>query len=224
VSDRRLPRPVWTAALLAALAALAALQHAVGLEESIRAAGLVKRAVRSGEAWRLATAPFLHGGLAHVLMNGWALWNLGPVTEVVGHRSHLAIVFLASALAGSVASYRLMPTGVSVGASGGLMGLLGYLVVLGLRRRPLLPPRFLRSLGTSVLLMAAVGWAFRDVIDNAAHGGGLVAGMALGVALVPGRPVSLPLAPRTFVRLVGGVAAAATLVAALGTAWAVAGR
>lgn len=179
----------------------------------IELVGLVKPAVWNGEAWRLLTAALLHVNGAHLWMNGAALLATGRLVEVHSRRDHLPLVFLVSALAGSVASLLLYPNVTSVGASGGLMGLIGFLLVLGYRRRDALPPGFAGTILFSIAATAVLGLVGFALIDNAAHLGGLLAGVALGRILErrgvidPGRSAST--------RMLGYLAAAVLLAGAV---------
>ncbi len=150
-----------------------------GLGEAIEAAGLVKPEVREGELWRLLTGALLHGGPIHLAFNLLALWSLGPLVEAHAGRAMLPIVFLYSALVGSIASFLLIPNVTSVGASGGILGLIGFLFVLGYRRRHALPPNFVRRMGIGILATAIFGIVGFALVDNATHLGGLFTGMLL---------------------------------------------
>jgi membrane associated rhomboid family serine protease len=206
------PRFTWT--LAAAIAAVALVQL-VAPGSSIAGAGLVKDAVRHGEGWRLLTAPLMHGGATHLLMNGMALLAVGPEVERLSHRAYLPLVFLAAALAGGAGSMLLYPHTTSVGASGGLMGVIGFLVVLAHRRRELLPSdmgrRLLMDVGW-IALLGVVGYAF---IDNGAHAGGLLGGAALGLLLVPRGGVTPHWEPSAAVRAAGWASLAVIAVAVL---------
>lgn len=147
---------------------------------SIEAAGLVKPAVRAGELWRLFTAPLLHAGFMHFWINFGGLRVLARMVEVHSRRAYLPLVFLLSALLGGVFSLVLLPETTSVGASGGILGLVGFLVVLGRRGAPDLPPGFTRRMGMAIAATAALGIVGFAFIDNAAHLGGLVGGLVLG--------------------------------------------
>ena len=207
-------RPVKvTAALAIAIAAVGLGQLWTGAA-SIEAAGLVKPAVRAGEVWRLLTAGLLHGGVWHFFGNMAALLVLGGLVERLTDWSRMAFVFVLSVAVGSVFSLVLLPDATSVGASGGLMGLLGFLVVVGFRLRPRLPPHFRGVLVKGILWIALTGLVAHQIIDNAAHLGGLIAGLALGLILLP-RGGTLPLPGTRASRGVGAVCLAGSLLAAV---------
>lgn len=152
--------------------------------DSIDRAGLVKPAYRSGEYWRLVTAPMLHGGLLHFGMNALAALYLGKRLEVFARWPHLPAVFVFSALVAGEASARFVET-KSVGASGGLMGWLGFLLVFETLHSRLVPRSSRRMLIGGVILTGLIGLIGYKFIDNAAHAGGLVAGMAYALIVFP---------------------------------------
>jgi membrane associated rhomboid family serine protease len=191
---------IYTKYLAALLIIVGCAQVVVGKNESINAAGLVKPAVWQGEVWRLLTCATLHGSFMHIWMNLHALWGQGKVIENIAHRAHLPIVFLLSALGGSVLSLMLYPNSISVGASGGLMGLIGYQLVLGRRRKEMVPAGFYKSVVVSILAMGVLGIVGFALIDNAAHLGGLLAGAVCGVYLI-GREETIPIKPEKRVEL-----------------------
>ncbi len=157
-------------------------------------AGLTKYAGAATDWWRLLTAPFLHGHWLHWLMNASALAYLGKRVEVFARWPHFAMAFAISAWIGGEASARYMKQ-LSVGASGGLMGLLGFLLVFESMHRRLVPESARRRLLAGVVLTAVIGVVFSDFIDNAAHAGGLIAGMVYAALVFP--PSSSPHRPRT---------------------------
>lgn len=155
-----------------------------GWNASVIDAGLTKINGRASDWWRLLTAPFLHGGWIHLLMNASALYYLGRRMEVLARWPHVAAVFLIAAWVGGEASARFVAAS-SVGASGGLMGLLGFLLVFENLHRSLVPQAATRRLLAGVVLTGVIGVIGFKLIDNAAHIGGLVAGMVYAFAVFP---------------------------------------
>lgn len=185
--------------------------------DGIETAGLVKTKYLQGEWWRLFTAPFLHGNILHLLMNGSALAYLGKRVEVFARWPHLALVFLFSACMGGVASTRFIDV-PSVGASGGLMGWLGFLLVFETLHKSLVPRGARRRLIAGVVLTALIGLIGYRYIDNAAHVGGLLAGMIYAAIVFPAS--ASPHRPRsTITDLLVGSAVFLTLLAS--AAWAI---
>lgn len=185
--------PVYSVILIACLVVVSLCQFAVdggssilfGGERSILLAGFDKQAFAHGEYWRLLTGAALHGGLVHLLFNCYALYVLGKLIEVLSNRAHLAIVFLLSVIGGSALSYAFMPEGISVGASGGIVGFLGYMAAYGFIRRKILPPSFLKSMLFNIGFIALYGISLHNYIDNFGHLGGLLAGAIYGFLQIP---------------------------------------
>jgi membrane associated rhomboid family serine protease len=177
---------------------------------AIEAAGIVKQAVWQGEVWRLMTGTLLHGNLIHFLFNAIALLGLGKLVEAIAHRVYLPIIFLISALSGSLFSLIFLPDATSVGASGGILGLLGFLVVLAWKQRQYLPLAFGRMLLVNIVYIVAIGFLAREIIDNAAHFGGFVAGLLLGILLIPNSERTI--SPRLSFLLIKGSMLAGILI------------
>ncbi|HEY8559680.1 MAG TPA: rhomboid family intramembrane serine protease [Pyrinomonadaceae bacterium] len=152
---------------------------------SVVLAGFVKQFFREGQYWRILTGAALHGGLIHLAFNCYALYVLGKLIETLSNRAHLAIVFLLSALGGGILSLIFLPEIPSVGASGGIVGFLGYLTVYGFKRRKLLPEGFLKNMLFNVGLIAFVGIFLMSNVDNFGHLGGLIAGAVYGLIQIP---------------------------------------
>lgn len=181
---------------------------------SLSAAGLVKGAYFQGEWWRLFTAPFMHGNLIHFLMNASAMLYLGKRVEVFARWPHVPMVFLFASCIGGEASARFVAAS-SVGASGGLMGWLGFLLVFESLHGTLVPRRARRRLLAGVLLTGLIGLIGYRFIDNAAHVGGLLAGMLYAAIVFP--KSTSPLRPRSTVtdRIAGSAALAVLVLSAL---------
>ncbi len=163
----------------------------------LKEASLVKLAVLAGDHWRYLTAPFLHGNPIHWFFNASALWFLGRRVEALARWPHVLNVLVLSGLAGGICSVSLIHIypQPSVGASGAIVGLLGFLLVFEFTHRGLVPKSARRRLLAMVGGLIVIGFVGVKMIDNGAHAGGLLAGMAYSFIVFP--PTSSPQRPRT---------------------------
>ncbi len=163
-------------------------------------------ATKDGEWWRLGSAMFLHFGVLHLGMNMWALWDGGQLVERMYGHARFAALYLVSGLAGNLVS--LVAQGdraISGGASGAVFGIYGALLVFLWRERAQLHPHEFRWLfwGAAGFSVATIAFGFLvPGIDNAAHIGGFLSGVLLGMALF--RPLDAAQALRWRSRLVPG--------------------
>ena len=135
--------------------------------------------------WRLVTAGFLHGGITHILMNSWVLFDLGAQVEELYGTSRMIVIYFAATVCGFFAS-TLFLAGLSVGSSAGIFGLIGAMIALGVRHRSALGDH-IRALYTRWAIYGLLfGFLPFFQIDNYAHIGGLAAGF--GVGYVAGLP------------------------------------
>jgi hypothetical protein len=117
----------------------------------------------------------------------YALWLAGPIVERwYGHARFLAF-YLACAASGSAASFVFGGDVPAVGASGAIFGLFGILLAAGRLHHPVdrQSRALVGQLGMLILINLAFGFASGGRIDNAAHIGGLVAGLWLGALILP---------------------------------------
>jgi membrane associated rhomboid family serine protease len=170
----------------------------------------VKQSYLQGEWWRLLTSPLMHGNLIHFLMNAAALLYLGKRVEIFARWPHVPLVFLFSACIGGEASARFIDA-PSVGASGGLMGWLGFLLVFESLHGRLVPQKARRRLIAGILLTGLIGLIGYRFIDNAAHIGGLLAGMLYAAIVFP-KSASTNRPKSTLTDRIAGSAALAILV------------
>jgi membrane associated rhomboid family serine protease len=156
--------------------------------------------------WRLITGAFLHYplaqggfGITHILFNMWALYVIGPELERRLGSLRFAVLYLLSALGGSVAIYLFGYA--AVGASGAIYGLFGALFVVS-RRLGFDPRGVLWLIGINVaitFLVPGISWQ--------GHLGGLVTGVIVAAALV-----YAPKKNRDAVQLVAAAVICAALV------------
>ncbi|MFL6257046.1 MAG: rhomboid family intramembrane serine protease [Pyrinomonadaceae bacterium] len=144
----------------------------------------------------------------HLLSNMYGLFMLGPYVEKLYGSARFVVFWVLTGVAGVVASYLAVRPEwargalgqflfksydtASAGASGALFGLMGVLFVFGIKYKHELPEGLKRAFGTGLLptlgINLFIGYVARQYIDNAAHLGGLVAGMGLAFAVGYKRP------------------------------------
>ncbi|HEX5054904.1 MAG TPA: rhomboid family intramembrane serine protease [Gammaproteobacteria bacterium] len=142
-----------------------------------------REAVMHGEIWRLVVSVFMHAGIAHLVFNMCALMMAALFLEPVLGWRKMAALYLFYGVAASMASI-YWKEGISVGASGAILGLYGTMLSFCLGK---IYPRGERdtvlvlvslSAGISILLGFFIG------ADNAAHIGGFIVGIFAGLVLL----------------------------------------
>lgn len=139
----------------------------------------------AGQWWRLVTAIFLHAGLLHIGMNLWCLFDLGPEVESLFSTAKFVVLYLVTGVVGFIVSFLWSPGGLSVGASGSILGLVGILIGASFHHGQL-GKAYRSQLWRWVLYIFIFGIFFS--VDNAAHIGGLASGMLLGYVIPDGEP------------------------------------
>ncbi|HLK91867.1 MAG TPA: rhomboid family intramembrane serine protease [Polyangia bacterium] len=135
--------------------------------------------------WRWLTAAFIHANLLHIIMNLWVLGQIGALSEKALGSGLIAATYLVTGVLGNVLSTVHGAPGpgksLSVGASGAIMGLIGMAATFAWRTGQ---RRAAKVLALNVLFVLGVGLSLtasgKSLIDNAAHIGGLVAGVVIG--------------------------------------------
>jgi rhomboid protease GluP len=161
-----------------------------------------------GDWWRYLSTGFLHvpgffgsgAGISsylslHVLVNCYSTIILGRIVEPMYGRITMLATFVGAAFAASGVSavaYGLGLPGSSfvfVGASGGLMGLLGLILVLGRVQGRNVPAGLTHTLRQwvliSLVMTVVIGFTFSSYINNYAHLGGFAAGALIGLVIPP---------------------------------------
>jgi rhomboid protease GluP len=136
--------------------------------------------ISDGQWWRLLTAIFVHAGIMHLLLNMYGLLFVGLFLEPVLGSWRFALYYLASGLIASIASLKIHPDIVGVGASGAIFGMYG--VFLACLLTGVFPPGMKKAflLSTLIFVGANLVMGLSGNTDNAAHIGGLVSGFLIG--------------------------------------------
>ena len=228
-------QPVVSYAILAVTIAIGIFQMIGGAQGDAITNVLMldKVAVAHGQYWRLLTVVLVHAGLIHLAFNMYALYLVAPMIERIYGSAQFLLMYVLCAIAGSVTSYIFLPDN-AVGASGAIFGLFGVLFIAFRIHHPLLgrgAANIARQIGFLIVfnLVLDVGLIGGGVgIDIFAHIGGLVAGLWLGLILLPTgltlaslwqRPAGAPAAATAplsgVLRLAGVLLLVAVLVAGL---------
>lgn len=138
-----------------------------------------------GEPWRLLSSIVVHAGLMHLGFNLVALYIVGPEVEKLYGRFVMPLLFAATGVVGSLASaYLNHPPSVGIGASGGIMGLIGFAAMRGHLEGTRAGHEVRDRMIKWVIYTFIFGFAIAG-IDNFAHAGGLIAGAGLGYLIRP---------------------------------------
>ncbi len=141
--------------------------------------GLYGPFVADGQWYRIITSAFVHAGLIHLLFNMIVLWWLGGALERYAGTLRFGAIYLSSVVWGAAGALLLAPDALTVGASGGIYGLMAALLVLERQQG-------IALLGSSVGIFLLLNLAITFVIPGISiggHLGGLVGGFLAAIAL-----------------------------------------
>lgn len=141
----------------------------------------------NGEYWRFVTPVFVHIGIVHFLLNNFGLYVIGPQLEKLFGRRWFLTIYLGAGICGNTCS-AVSSLAVSAGASGALFGLLGAGYYLERIMRKKIEQhtghKVQRGMFGMLVVINIIVGIIVPGIDNAAHLGGLVAGIAIAGARV----------------------------------------
>jgi membrane associated rhomboid family serine protease/Flp pilus assembly protein TadD len=140
-----------------------------------------------GEYWRTVTQSFLHFGIVHLLLNMYCLWSLARLSERMFGAGNTIALYVLTGVGASLLSLSWDPFRVSAGASGAIFGIAGAIIVFLHRGDHGLPQERKGTLLRQTLQFAGYNLIFGLLsprVDNMAHLGGLLAGVAIGYFLM----------------------------------------
>ena len=149
--------------------------------------------VNKNEAWRLVTSVVLHAGLVHYFLNMLALWFVGSAVEMTHGFAASIIFFIIPAIGGTILSAIFLPEYITVGASGGIFGLIGACLSDIVVNWKLLFSDFVNKNGKKSTHATIVALLVLDIflntiigltpfVDNFTHLGGMVLGFLCGIS------------------------------------------
>ena len=134
-------------------------------------------------SFQLVTSAFTHYDIFHIIFNMYALYEIGSQIENFIGKGKFIIVYFLSLLGGNLLSLTFMASdGASIGASGAIFGLFGSLLYFGYHYRVYLGNVMRSQIIPLIIFNLCLGFMITG-IDNAAHIGGLIAGILITMAL-----------------------------------------
>ncbi|MGA9768074.1 MAG: rhomboid family intramembrane serine protease [Blastocatellia bacterium] len=174
----------WLAGGMSALSADIMVLRAMGAKENL----LINT---QHEYWRFITSSFIHIGFLHLLFNNYALFIIGQEIERIYGSARFVILYIVSGLVASMASYYFNPDATSAGASGSIFGLFGVMATFAFKYRKELPEFLSKDIRRRIIPVIIINLAFGfivRIVDNSAHLGGLLSGVALAFIIPYKRP------------------------------------
>lgn len=185
-------KPIITYALIGICVLLFALMYILGRgsEDSLTLlffGASLDSLVKDGQLYRLVTCIFLHIGIWHLVCNMYSLYVIGKEIENLYGKIKYLIIFFGSGICGSILSTAFTRNTISAGASGAIFGLLGSLLYFGYYYRAYLGNTIKKTILPVIAINLLIGF-ISPGIDNAAHIGGLVAGILFSMMVgIPGK-------------------------------------
>ena len=148
------------------------------------------QAIRNdGQGWRLLSAIWLHAGVLHIVVNMLALVITAYTFELRQRPYWFALIVLTTGVLGNMWSCVSYADTVGVGISGALYGLLGANFAYLVYNFPLIENAWMELIVLAIYAILGIGYGFLSIasntLDNWAHLGGLLCGIALGMAVLP---------------------------------------
>lgn len=137
----------------------------------------IENVLATGEYWRLLTSMFIHSGIMHVIFNMVILLHAGGYLEPYMGQKTFGLFYFISGLLVSFAS-GIFTNALSVGASGAIFALLGFLLYFDLIARK--QGQKTNSLILPLVLINMVFTVLVPQISFVGHFSGLVIGYIFG--------------------------------------------
>ncbi|XP_022755775.1 RHOMBOID-like protein 1 isoform X1 [Durio zibethinus] len=140
----------------------------------------VSKVVHRHQAWRLISCIWLHAGVFHILANMLSLVFIGIGLEQEFGFVRIGLVYLIAGFGGSLMSSLFIQTGISVGASGALFGLLGSMLSELITNWTIYANKLAALLTLILIIVINLAMGILPHVDNFAHIGGFLSGFLLG--------------------------------------------
>jgi rhomboid protease GluP len=183
-----------TIALVLALLAVFGLElatHSVGNDVALLKLGaLPDNGQLQGQYWRFATYSFLHFNGVHLLVNASLLFWIGRVLERRMGAALTGAIYLCSVLCSAFVILLVRSwhpkIGATVGASGGMFGLVGATLLISYRDTGFIGQASRLRTWLWLVLLIGLAVSFLPKISMAGHVGGLIGGsLVASIARLP---------------------------------------
>ncbi|WP_417516709.1 rhomboid family intramembrane serine protease [Minwuia sp.] len=184
---------IWTCLLLIAIHLVRSLLPPETDAELLFRGALIPAVLDQGAPyyWTLVTYMFLHADFGHVLINAAFILAIGSGVARLSSGPVFVTIFVLSGLGGGLAIYLFSdPLSPTIGASGGLNGLIGAAAVMFYRHRDHDPRARMMGAMVAIVLIMNVFLALTGAsgISWQGHLGGLLAGLIYGYAALGRAP------------------------------------
>ncbi len=173
---------IWLIIAIAVAFGIEVATNSIGNDDALLKLGaLPDNGQLHGEFWRIAIYSFLHFNWLHLLLNVGLLFWVGRIVEKQVGAGQGALIYFVSVLC-SAAVILLVHNwhpkeGVTVGASGGVFGLLGAALIISYRQQA--EPRL--KIWLWIVLAAGFAVSLLPDISMAGHIGGIIGGVPLAL-------------------------------------------
>lgn len=116
---------------------------------------------------------FMHGSVLHIIFNMFAVWIFRGIEEAIGKIGYIALYLGGALLSASVVLWLGNPDNATVGASGAIMAIMGFMAIISFTQKIAVKPMlFLLAINALFSLLPGVSWQ--------GHLGGFIAGLIGG--------------------------------------------
>ncbi|XP_077213833.1 RHOMBOID-like protein 1 [Tasmannia lanceolata] len=140
----------------------------------------VSKVVDRHQGWRLITCIWLHAGVFHVLVNMLSLLFIGIRLEQEFGFVHIGLLYFISGVGGSLLSALFIQSGIAVGASGAIFGLLGAILSELITNWTVYANKFSALFILIFTIASNLAVGILPLVDNFGHIGGFASGFLLG--------------------------------------------
>ncbi len=139
--------------------------------------------VEDGQFYRLFTSIFTHANALHFVNNALGLFIFGSRIERAFGKTNMILTFLVSALIGNILTVEFMPYALSVGASGGVFGLMGFALCITFLSHNILLDLDFNTIAIMSAFMLLTSFAIPNV-NYLAHVAGFIVGFVIALYFI----------------------------------------